>query len=104
GELKNSKITQLIKQHRHYKSKVIISSQYALDLPPDSRNQIDYWLLFKGHGEKNIKDIYEKCNIPLSLDQFVNLYEKVTEEPFNFFYIDKAKSKYRRNFDKEVTF
>jgi hypothetical protein len=102
GDLKNTKIVQLLKHHRHYKSKVIISSQYTKDILPESRNQIDFWLVFKGHGAENLKDIYERCNIPLSLDEFIHMYNEVTKEPYNFLYIDKAKSKYRHNFNREI--
>jgi len=40
-ELRNNNIGTLIKKHRHFKTKVICSSQYVNDLAPDSRKNLD---------------------------------------------------------------
>jgi hypothetical protein len=41
-ELRDNDISTLIKKHRHFKTKVIYSSQYVNDLTPDSRNNTDF--------------------------------------------------------------
>ena len=41
NELKSKSLLTLLKKNRHYKSKIIISSQWLHDLLPESRKQID---------------------------------------------------------------
>ena len=48
SELKSRSLFSLLKPHRHFKAKLIISSQWLNDLLPESRKQIDLFLLFKG--------------------------------------------------------
>jgi hypothetical protein len=49
----------LLKWNRHYKAKVIISSQWLHDLLPESRKQIDLFLIFKGFPAKKLAEIYK---------------------------------------------
>ena len=45
-EIRDRAVTQLLKTHRHYKSKVIISTQSLKDITNAARRQVDIWLLF----------------------------------------------------------
>jgi len=102
AELKNSKsLTSLLKQNRHTKSKVIISSQYYLDLKPEQRSQIDYHLIFPAIREDKLKGIYQDSDLNVNYDQFLQLYHTATEEKYNFLYIDVRESKFRKNFNME---
>ena len=94
----NPSIKKLLKQNRHYKIKVIISSQYVNDLLPESRSQIDVWLLFAGHNIEKLKEIYNASDPIIPFEKFVELYEDATKEKHNFFYIDKNNCQYRKNF------
>src|SRR6185437_11733738 len=47
SELKSRSLLSLLKFNRHFKSKLIISSQWLHDLLPESRKQIDLFLIFK---------------------------------------------------------
>ena len=47
SELKSRSLLSLMKFNRHFKAKLIISSQYLNDLLPESRKQIDLWLISK---------------------------------------------------------
>lgn len=102
AELKNNaNVKELLKQNRHYQSKVIISSQYVNDLAPDSRAMIDVWILFGGHNDEKLKDIYESTDNTVDFETFKKLYDNATQEQYNFFFIDKNTGTYRHNFDKE---
>lgn len=102
--LKEKNIAFLLKTFRHYKSKVIISSQYFNDLAADARLQIDFYLIFKGLPIKKLEDIYQNCGSYITEEQFIKMYEKITMEKFNFLYIDRNSGKFRHNFNKEISY
>lgn len=103
NEIRKSKsIKALLKQNRHYHYKTIFSSQWVNDLEPDCISQMDYTLLFKEHNEDKLEELYYKLNLSLSLEQFLKLYDAVTnnKKEFNFLYISRT-GEYRRNFDNK---
>ena len=100
-ELKDKYVAALLKTNRHYKSKVIISSQYPYDLKPDSRKQFDYWLLFKGQPLDKLEKIYESCDLNIPFEVFLDMYKHATEGDYNFLYIDTNTDKFRKNFNQE---
>ena len=51
-ELRDKTLSALVKQNRHYKANVFISSQWIHDILPDTLKQIDVFLLFRGLPEK----------------------------------------------------
>lgn len=100
AEIRNSQsIRSLLKMNRHMKSRIIISSQYPNDLFPDSRAQIDIWILFRGHNDEKLKLIYDSSDPTMDFERFKKLYEHSTKEPYNVFYIDTRNSTYRKNFN-----
>lgn len=99
-QLKDKCLTTLMKQNRHFKAKIIVSTQYLKDVLPESRKQCDVWILFRGLPEAELKIIYANSSQKIPLELFMYLYEKATEKPFSFFYIDKNNREYRRNFDE----
>ena len=104
AELKDKNIVKLLKEHRHFKSKVIISSQYPYDLLPESRTQMDYWLLFAGHPEEKLEAIYKDCDLSIPFDLFNKMYKMATEKKYHFFYIDRNLEKFRQDFNQEFIF
>lgn len=102
-ELTNTKsFRSLLKKNRHYKSKVVISSQDPTDLYPDARSMIDLWIIFKHHNEKKLETIHKSSGSNLPFDLFTKLYKNCTEGNYNFLWFDKNKNKYRQNFDLEI--
>lgn len=99
NELRNPLIDQLLKTNRHYKSKVILSSQYVNDLKPESRRQIDYYLLFGGHSIDKVQTIYTDADLPIDFDLFLKLYQNATTNKFNFFYVDVRDVVFKKNFN-----
>ena len=61
SELKSKSLLSLLKFNRHFKAKLIISSQWLHDLLPESRKQIDLFLIFKGFSEEKIALFYKDC-------------------------------------------
>eukprot|EP00732_Lithocolla_globosa_P002435 Lithocolla_globosa_v1_NODE_1594_length_2461_cov_29.945968.p1 type:complete len:269 gc:universal NODE_1594_length_2461_cov_29.945968:1165-359(-) len=97
AELKDPFVSQLLKQNRHYKSKVIISSQWLNDIPPQSRRQIEYYIIFGGMNDDKLMELYKNADLDITFDQFYNLYHDATKQKYNFLYVDTNGS-YRHNF------
>lgn len=96
--LRDKDISELIKMHRHFKNKVIFSSQYPNDLAPESRKQVDIFILFQGHSENKLLN-YSHMDLNISFDLFMQLYKNATEQPYSFLYVDKNKGEFRKNFN-----
>jgi len=104
-ELRNKSIAALIKKHRHFKTKVICSSQYVNDLAKDARKNIDIFLLFGGHSIDKLQEIYDNCDLQIPFDMFLAFYSNATAKKYSFLYVDRNTGEMRRNFNQvyEVT-
>lgn len=97
--MRDKDFATLLKTNRHYKSKVLVSTQYAKDIMPDQRKQIDTWLLFGKIRADILHTIYEDADFPISEEQFMKLYGFATAEQYSFLYADVRRDEYRKNFD-----
>lgn len=75
-ELKETSIKRFIKQHRHYKSKVIISAYDLKDFPPSLRRNMDQWLIFRGQSLERLKSIHESITPHSTQDLYRNLQQR----------------------------
>jgi len=101
SELKSPSLLSLLKFNRHFKAKLIISSQWINDLLPESRKQIDLFLIFKGFPEEKMKAIFTDCDTGVEFDTFFKMYKKATKHDYAFMYIDTRKDGFRRNFNQQ---
>ena len=102
SELRKPEIAHLLKTNRHYKSKIIISSQYLHDLQPMSLRQMDYWLLFSGLPDEKLQMVYKQADLSIDYEKFYELYKQATSEKYSFFYIDTNTDTFRRNFNYQI--
>ena len=100
-ELRNKSIAALIKKHRHFKTKVICSSQYVNDLAKDARKNIDIFLLFGGHSVDKLQEIYDNCDLQIPFELFLSLYANATKDKYSFLYVDRNCGVFRKNFNTE---
>ena len=101
-EIKSIALTKLLKKSRHYKMKVIVSSQYYLDCEKGARGQFYYYLIYGGTDEATLEKIKKDSGIPINMETFERLYRHATKQPYSFLYISR-KGEYRKNFDSEYT-
>lgn len=101
-ELKSKSLVALLKKNRHYKTKIICSSQYYNDLLPESRKQIDYVLIFKNIPVAKLHEIYKDCNLSVDFEEFLKMYQFATKEDYGFLYVDCLKDKFRKKFNVEI--
>jgi hypothetical protein len=69
------------------------------DLAPESRKNIDFWLLFAGHSDEKLLTIFENCDLNLTFELFKALYLDATKEKYNFLFVDKNRNEFRKNFN-----
>ena len=103
NELKSKSLVTLLKKNRHFKCKIIISSQHYNDILPESRKQADYMLIFKNITEKKLIEIHKDINVAVTFDEFMELYRFATKDKFNFLYVDCVNDEYRKNFNELIT-
>ncbi len=101
NDLRHQSITQLFKTSRHYKAKVIVSSQYIHDLSNSCIKNLDYTLIFKSFNREKLLVLFEALDLSIDFELFEKLYLDATAEPFNFLYVDSRENTYRKNFNKE---
>lgn len=99
--MRHKVIAKLLKTNRHYKSKVIISSQYLNDLDPQSLKQLDYYLVFPANAQEKVELVWKYADLSMGFETFYDVYNDATSEKYNFLYVDVNNDKLRKNFDKE---
>lgn len=105
SELRSPHIDFLLKSNRHYKAKILLSSQWPNDIQPSGLKQLDTLILFKGHSEAKLKKLHSDVDLNIPLDQFVRIYKEVTGEnspKYSFLYIDQKDGTFRRNFTHQI--
>lgn len=102
NSLRNDAITTLMKKNRHYKMKVILSSQNLYDLAPSAIKQLDNILLFRSFDVEKLEKIYKGLDLNIGLDNFHKLYNYATEKPYNFLWVDNL-GEYRKNFNEKLS-
>lgn len=100
-ELKTPSLIGLMKKSRHYKASILLSSQYYLDIKPECRKQIDVFLLYKGQTEQKLEAIYDDADLSIEYDEFKQLYNDATKEPYSFLYVDTRNDEFRENYNKQ---
>ena len=101
NDLRHPAITQLFKTSRHYKAKVIVSSQYIHDLSNSCIKNLDYTLIFKSFNREKLLVLFESLDLSIDFELFEQLYQDATAQPFNFLYIDSRDNTFRKKFNKE---
>ena len=101
-ELKDKHLSALYKQNRHYRAKVLTSSQGLNDIPPMSRKQQDYWILMKGLNQEKLEIAHRDADVGVPFKQFQQVYKEATVKPYSFLYIDTRTDTYRSCFDTQI--
>ena len=97
NDLRHPAITQLFTTSRHYKAKVIVSSQYIHDLSNSCIKNLDY----TSFNRENLLVLFESLDLSIDFELFEQLYQDATAQPFIFLYVDSRDNTYRKNFNRE---
>lgn len=106
-ELQSKTISALCKKNRHFRCKVILSTQSVKDIISRTIAQMDYVALFKHLNEESIQTIYERLEPNISFKEFLVMYKDVTSAERkdglnNFLLFDIANETFRVNLDKKI--
>ncbi|MFN9113397.1 MAG: hypothetical protein ACK5XN_25275, partial [Bacteroidota bacterium] len=102
--LRETEIKKLIKNSFHYRAKVIIASQGYVDMSPDLYANLDYLALYKNFNDYALEHIYNKIDPTIDFEQFKELYHAITDDSYNFMFIDRNNDEFRINLDKKLKF
>ena len=91
-----------MKANRHYKSKVLVSSQWPNDLTPSALRQLDYCILFGGHDDAKLEKLHKDMDLSIPLGQFIRMFREVTKDKYNFLYCDVTNDEFRKNFNRAI--
>jgi hypothetical protein len=92
---------------RHFRTSICyIVQQYKNALPKMVRNNADVWVLAKSKSSKDMESVAEELTSYASLPEIVSMWDKATEEPYNYFVVNlMATPEYRftKNFETPIT-
>lgn len=99
--LKEPSIALLLKNGRHLRTRVILSSQYYNDLNKSARANIDYYILFKNISQDKIDEIFVNCDISVPQEKFNAAYRDAVSTPYSFLMICKNEDELRKNLNEK---
>jgi len=100
-DLKKKSVETLLKKNRHFKCKVIISSQWLNDIPPSALGQMSIVIMLRGFSEPKLAEFHSKARLSIPIEKFVEMYKDATSVPYGFLYIDLEHHKFRSKFDAQ---
>lgn len=102
--LRDKQLEKFIFRHRHLRTCWIISNQYWATISPSIRTNINFLILFGDISLDKLKMIYnEKINSKkFSFDDFLNLYDNITSQKYQFVYVNTDQLELRKNFNYKI--
>ena len=85
---------------------IMFLSQSYYGTPKIIRQNINYLVVLKLGGTRDINSILRECSVDLTKDQLLKMYQNATREKFNVFIVNLDKSgneRYRGNFTDYYT-
>ena len=93
---KSKKLDSLPSYSRHFKISIIITTQIYNALPVKLRKNVSGVIVGRIYNKKDLENIEE---IGCNFHDFKANYEKATEEPYSFLFIDNREMKLYKNFE-----
>lgn len=98
--LKDKILQKIIFKHRHYLTSIILVSQYYKSLSVGIRTNADFLCIYGNIGDDALKKIYDEHinNNKLLYEDFLNYYKQITEQKYNFMYINNLDIRKNLNY------
>ena len=100
--LRNTRIINLLKESRHYRLRVFISSQGLLHITPDAMQNLWSVYLYKGFSKKQIYQLAERISTSLSPDELWSVYKSITKQKYQFMNMNLTEDTIRPIFYKPL--
>lgn len=101
--LRNKSLNTLIKKGRHLNCKIIFSSQYVKDLMPETRENIEMFIMFRDMPEEDLNLVRKEMGGAISKEEFKNLYDHCTMEKYSCMSVNKYNGQIRKKL-KDIIF
>lgn len=98
-----SPLVNFLIKSRHYKTNIILLSQFFKAVPKRLRSNMTHYVVFKTFDKSQLNSIYEEINSYLSYDDFIKMFEENTREKHSFIVIDLKNQRITKGFN-EVLF
>lgn len=97
-QLRSPAIINLLKEARHFKLRVFVSSQGILHIQPDSmQNLYEIWM-WRGFSRKQIYQLADRISTSLSPDQLYHVYKQITSKKYQFMNMNLVNDTIRPSF------
>jgi hypothetical protein len=96
-ELQHNSVVNLLKKSRHYKAKVIVSTQAIIHLVKSAWAQLSELCLFGGFAEDYLRLLYKRIPTHVPYSAFELAYNEVTSEKHRFLTIYLRTGEWRVN-------
>jgi hypothetical protein len=99
----NNFLNSIVCKSRHYKTNFFVCVQHPYQCPRALRSQCSHVILFQTKDKKLLEELAKENCSHLAPDEFVQLYQHATREPYDFMLCDFKTNEVRRNFDEVLT-
>jgi len=96
----NNFLNSIVCKSRHYLTNFFVCVQHPYQCPRALRSQCSHVLLFATKDKKLLEELAKENCSHLSPDQFVQLFQYATTDPYSFMLCDFKKDEVRKNFDE----
>jgi len=102
-QFRGNALVNCLKQCRHFKMRVLMSTQHLTHVMPDAYNQMSQILVWSGFAQNHMKSLYEKLrNDGMSFEDFWKMYLDMTKEKYSFMNINMKDGSIRKKFGPKV--
>ncbi len=103
ANMRNPAVGNLLIKNRHYKSMVLLSGQHFYHLSPESRENINIWLVFKNQPEAQMMELYKAAGVTVPFEEFMKMFKECLKYKNSFFYINATDNDFRCTFSHRFT-
>lgn len=87
-DIRHKSIEKLIKKNRHYRAKIIMSSQAIVDITPGMFVNLEYLIIFKSFSDDTLLNLYKRSHMWIPYEDFLSFYKDAVSEPYGFLLVD----------------
>ena len=99
----NNFLNSIVCKSRHFLTNFFVCVQHPYQCPRALRSQCSHVILFQTKDKKLLEELAKENCSHLAPDEFVQLYQHATREPYDFMLCDFKTNEVRRNFDEVLT-
>ena len=96
----NNALNSIVCKSRHYLTNFFVCVQHPYQCPRALRSQCSHVMLFATKDKKLLEELAKENCSHLTPEEFVEMFQHATKEPYSFMLCDFKKNEVRKNFDE----